>query len=204
MKTKIATTLALLMCCTSGFSATVSLNKGLSPGFTIKDKDGNPIQSYLFIGSFAAAPTTPVDGIYTTTIANFRSFDLVADRISVASGAVVGAVASSWANVPTTPENFNGLQMYLLISNTPDYANATQFGLFTNSPTSLFAANTTTATSTNYSVGTFASNLVVAGAGSKIDNASGADVLKLVTVIPETSTALLGALGALGLLRRRR
>lgn len=184
-------------------AATVALNKGISPGFTVQNKDGQAVTSYLFVGSFATAPTTPVGGDYASILSAFRSFDVVADAITINSGSVIGAVAASWANVPTTAANFNGQQMYLLISNTPDYANATQIGLFTNSPVTNFVADVSTATSSNYNVGTFASNVVVAGAGSKVDNASGADVLRLVAV-PEPSVALLGALGVFGLIRRRR
>jgi len=208
MKSKTITLLVLAASCCAGFAATVALNKGLSPGFTVQNTSGTATASFLFIGSFSTAPTTPLDGNYQTIITSFRSFDVVADAVSIGSGAVIGATAASWANTPSTPANFNGLQMYMLVSNNADYTLATQFGLFTNSPATNFVADTTTATSSNYNVGTFASNVVVAGAGVMVDNATGADVMKLVNVsaaaVPEPSAVLLGAIGALGLLRRRR
>lgn len=203
MKLKFASLLALAATSLGAMGATVALNKGLSPGFTVQNFSGTAVTSYLFIGSFASAPLDPGNGDYGSIISTFRSFDVTADAIVVNSSAVIGAVASSWANIPATPANFNSQQMYMLISNTPDYTQATQFGLFSNSPATFFASDVTGATSTNYNIGTFASNVVVAGAGIKVDNASGADVLRLVAV-PEPSVALLGAFGVLGLLRRRR
>lgn len=183
-------------------AATITLNKGLSPGFNIQDASGASSSGFIFIGTFAGgtAPGTPAGGDYSSVISSFRTFGSVA--APAAGTAISGSVTSS----PATPANFNTLQMYMIVANNSVLGSATQFGLFTNTPSTFFPADTTAAGSFNFNVNVFSALGVVAGAGSLIDNATGADTLRLVNVaaIPEPSVALLGALGLIGLVRRRR
>ena len=182
--------------------ATITLNKGLSPGFNVQNSAGTSTAGFVFIGTFAGgtAPGTPVGGDYTNLISTFQIFGSIATP--VAGTALSGGITAS----PATPANFNTFQMYMIVANNASLAAATQFGLFTNTPATAFPADTLAAGSTNFNVNVFTALGVVAGAGSKIDNATGADTLRLVNVvpIPEPSTALLGLLGVAGLIRRRR
>ena len=196
---KLTLIVAAVMAMASAANAvTITLNKGLSPGFTVQNTAGAATQSFIFIGTYADG-ALPGDTAIPSLISNFLVFGSLAAPI--ASGATIsgggdysGALAAS---------NFNTEKMFMFVADTNNLATATQIGLFGNVPATFFPADVTAGGSFNFNVNTFASLEVIAGAGSKIDNATGADVLRLVAV-PEPSAALLGALGVVAFLRRRR
>lgn len=200
MLKKLTLVVAAVMAMASAANAvTVALNKGLSPGFTVQNAAGNATQSFIFIGTFTGG-TDPAGGTaIPSIISSFKVFGTLAAPI--ASGATIsGGVDYSGA---LAASNFNSLKMFMFVADSANLATATQVGLFGNVPVSSFPADVTAGGSVNFNVNIFANLEAIAGVGSKIDNATGADVVRLVPV-PEPSAALLGAIGVVALLRRRR
>jgi len=186
----------------SAYSATIAINKGVAAGFSLVDSSGQAILAttgFISIGTFASAPTNPGDGNYSSLVSSFIPFG------AVQSNLIPITSATGFVN-QANPLNFNNRQVYLLVGNGTTIANSTQIGLFTQTTPTFFTADITLAGSTNFALTTGNIVSAVAGAGSVVDNATGVDNLKLVslTTVPEPSAALLGALGVLGLLRRRR
>ena len=196
---KLTLVVAAVMAMASANAATIALNKGLSPGFIVQDSTGANIQSFIFIGTYTNG-TNPADGTAPADlVANFKVFGALAAPIA-AAGTISGNVDY---NGVLAASNFNTLKMFMFVANNANLAAATQVGLFGNVPASAFPADVAASGSFNFNVNVFGNVEVIAGAGGKVDNATGADVLRLVA-IPEPSTALLGALGVLALVRRRR
>ena len=209
MKLKIATTFAVLFA-VHGMSdaATIAFNKGLALGFNVKDTTGAAIASTAFFGTFAGgtAPTTPGNGDYTSIIS---SFNVYGTGISVSSGVVLAGNTSNSAANTAIPTTFNTFTIYCIVANNATLSLATQFALVDNTTASFFPADITAAGSTNFTVGALSTIQPVAGAGSLTagtvsPNYNSINMVHVVTAIPETSSALLGAFGVLGLLRRRR
>jgi hypothetical protein len=107
--------------------------------------------------------------------------------------------------------NFNettiiGQTLYTFMGDGGTLATSGSLGLYRHSNT--LAADPVIPPESNYDLKLSGGTLLVGTAGSKVmtitDLAAGPLAYKTITLIPEPSTALLGALGALGLLRRRR
>ena len=187
---------AVLSMASAANAATIALNKGLSPGFTVQNSSGTAIQSFVFVGTFAGGANPSGD---VTQIAS--NFNIFGTAVSIAAGATIsGAVDYSGL---VEDELFETLKIFIVVANSANLATATQIGVFGNTPVTSFPADVTAAGSSNFNVNTFGNVEAIGGFGNKVDNASGADVLTLVPV-PEPSAALLGALGVVALLRRRR
>ena len=89
--------------------------------------------------------------------------------------------------------------MYFIVGNAATKAASTYWGIYSMTTPAFFPANVTAAGSTPVSIATGAAITPLANAGTVTLNS-----FALVPLVPEPSAALLGALGALGLLRRRR
>lgn len=102
--------------------------------------------------------------------------------------------------VATGPTSLNGLPVHLFVGSGTTIANSAEFIILSNNGNPLFPADVTGIAATTFAA-TLSSVLTVVTSQS-------AQLLPNNTInfvaIPEPSTMLLGALGALGLLRRRR
>jgi hypothetical protein len=189
----------------SASAATIAISGGSSTqGFTVTNASGNAIgaSSYFAIGYYTAVPTITNGASLLTAVSNLNIF---------ASG-LTGAgptykMAASFTN--TTVTGADSQQIYFVLGNGTTQANSTQFALFTTSAATLFPANITAAGSTNISLtgATGATTpVMLANAGTATPGSGAPGTIKLVdtVVVPEPSAALLGGLGLLGLLRRRR
>lgn len=167
-------------------AATITLNKGLSPGFMVLDSSGaNAGGTTLFIGTWAGGTEPPTLGADPAgALASFRVF-------GTAAGPAAGApITGSVTTIPGTPADFNTLKMYIVVANSNSLATATQAFVGVNTPATSFPADTTAASSTNFNVNTFANLAPVQAVGSTVNNATGPESLRMVNldVIPEPST----------------
>lgn len=154
----------------------------------------------------------------TPTLANILA--LAADFVSVVNTTIDGNEAgtgiynaSSAANI-TLPAGRNNESFYTFIGNAGSLIGSTSFLLWDHTDTIGPVDTPTTPDSNNLILGTEGSALISGGAASvtiSVDNLGGQPGetatftgIRLFNAIPEPSTALLGAIGALGLLRRRR
>lgn len=204
MKTKsillaIYATAALV--CTSN-AATVTVSRGLgNPGIMFTDMDGTPLAAggyYLAVGSFAEVPVT-IPGDLVSLSAAVASFKIFAYATSPVTGATKGTFTAQLTGVGAPdPSDFNAQEMYFMMGNAPTQAASNQFTIFRLNPARNFPANVTVTGATAVSMPNVSVVDILPGFGVA-DAAT-----NTIRSVPETSVALLGALGALGLLRRRR
>jgi Flp pilus assembly secretin CpaC len=135
---------------------------------------------------------------FTSLLAAVAAFNVFQTVNSPTSGGTIGTITGSFTAVPTNPELFNNRQIYFLVTHTTG-AGAVEHGIFTTAAGTAFPPNAAAVVSTSVTLSSGASITPIAGGGTVEGNN-----LQLVQVIPEPSTALLGLIGALGLLRRRR
>lgn len=184
----------------SASAATIAVSAGLggTSGLVVLNADGIAMtgQTWFAVGSFATAPTIADPKLISTTIGTMNIF---ANGLTAAASPF--KLAQSFTNI-TNPDLFNSKVMYFALGNGTTQQNSTQFALFTMTALTAFPADITGATSVNLTMANVTSVATLANGGVEIDTA-GPDRIRLVGV-PEPSAALLGALGALGLLRRRR
>ena len=146
----------------------------------------------LYLGKYNGAALAP-DATFAEISAGFT----VLSTTAFLDGPAAGYATSG--NVEFTDlQGFGGSQLFVLISNgTNESALITGFGaipLDAAIPNSVaFSLDASNASTLTYLVGGFRADLNAAGGGAVQLNG-----------IPEPSAALLGAIGALGLLRRRR
>ncbi len=109
------------------------------------------------------------------------------------------------------PTSYIGSTVYTLIGNGATFASSTQFALIRH-PEAIIADPASPALPLQYVLDAATGNILLAGSATtttvtnpdlQLSNAT-VNAIRLVNVIPEPSTMLLGAFGALGLLRRRR
>jgi hypothetical protein len=189
----------------SASAATIAVSGGSgNQGFTVTSASGAAIsaQSYFAVGYFTTVPTITDGASLLTAVSNFKTF---------ASGLTGSAspykMAASFTNATVT--GADSQQIYFILGNGTTQANSTQFALFTTSAATLFPANITAASSTNISftgANGATTPVMLSNAGTATVGSGAPGTIKLVdtVVVPEPSAALLGGLGLLGLLRRRR
>lgn len=153
-------------------------------------------------------------GIFATTLPNWATATAsqvlglftALDATPVASGTFTGLFTANDMLSGTYPLNFSGTSAYILVGNAAVLANSTAIAVYStgSSFTAVDGAG-------NANVGLNATNAAnwVYGITRSVTTqptvTSGAYTTGVqLTSIPEPSAALLGALGALGLLRRRR
>jgi hypothetical protein len=204
MKIKSLLIAIALTACSSAVTLNVGTGFGTGVGIIAQTSNGTDLTSggyYIGLGTFASAPAT---GTQSQLISAVGGFQELTSATSPTSGGTQGKIAGSFVSINT---DFNSKPIYFLIGNAATKAASTEFAIFTMSPATSFPAAMGGSGATAITVGNINQINTFAGAGTEIDSASGvSDRVKLasVVVIPETSTSLLGALGALALLRRRR
>ena len=157
---------------------------------------------YAQAGIFTTLPTWASDSA-STVLSNFTSITANAITNATYTGAFTGTLTNVLAAYAT---GFSGADAYMVVGNNATLANSTAIAVYhlagqVFTPTVGGIASVTIA-------GTVAANWVygkpvAVTTQSTVPTASYANGIQL-TSVPEPSAALLGALGALGLLRRRR
>lgn len=192
MKTKVL----LFVACTAGLvsiseAATINLTRGIgNPGVGIGLADGGYA---IQVGTYASDPTPLMGSMELVNL-----FQMFAAGTSPTSGATKGLITgsfSSLANGPgQAPSMFNNKQIYVMVGDAPTIAASSAFGIFAFTTTYNFPPDVTVtgATSVTLSNPTVMRPLLGDVVGGNF------------VLVPEPATALLGALGVLGLLRRRR
>jgi hypothetical protein len=193
MKTKIASSILFAAALVSANATTIA-GSGGTAGSQFVTSAGTfltPTNAAVQVGSF-------IDNVFTQFA--------IADATPISFGTTV-SLQGRWLgnfsdNQALTAAPFNGLQVWFKITTTADGGGEAYFGSTSNFPTNgggvgdslnvLGSTLTTFRDSVHPGTAAFA-------AGGGFTNGS-----VTVGVVPEPSAALLGALGALGLLRRRR
>jgi len=209
MKYKLIIGLSLAMLASSN-AATVAVGGVISgsTGIVGVTKSGTALTSggyYIACGSFSSAPAILAD--FSNLNATVDSMNIFATLTSpTAVGNTLATITGSFVSTGGGNASlYNGKSIYFVIGNGSSRANSTDFAVFTTATDIKFAADVTQTTSTSVSFGSINNTVMVANGGTEIDNISPAkDQIQMVSAVPEASTALLGAIGALGLLRRRR
>jgi hypothetical protein len=207
MKYKIVIGLLLSAVCYSG-AATVNIG-GVISGATglVASVEGTPLSGggyYIGVGSFDTVPVIPAG---TKDISSFvTTMNLFASNLSpTAVGNTQGTIVGAFAGIGgANPSKFNNKQIYVVVGNAATALASTHWAIMTTTTNILFPADVTTSSTATISFGSIANSVMVPNAGTEIDNTSPVKDRIALVGVPEPSAALLGALGALGLLRRRR
>ncbi len=181
------------------FSATSGL-VGVSASGSVLSDGGY----YIGVGSFTSVPTISSD--YSNLGAAVASMNVFASLTSpTATGNTKGTITGAFAATGGGNASlFNGKQIYFVIGNGSTVANSTDFAIFTTANNTSFPADVTGSGTAAVTFSSITNSVVLSNGGSEDAAGSARDQIKMVSAIPEASTALLGAIGALGLLRRRR
>lgn len=170
-------------------AATITVSAGLpAQGVT-------PLSTGLVVANFFSAV-----GTWDAGTSSFTTF--------ATSLADTGEVSNAFT--ATGPSTFNGAVIALFVGTGNSIATSgTNWAVFTSTANTLFPPDVSAATGVTFSATTPAA-LNVVGRGNPLGafTAGGVSTNNFsfdgIAVIPEPSAALLGAIGALGLLRRRR
>lgn len=197
-------------------------NNGSAP---LAHNTGVAVAGYFSLADTAVATlattfmTAPTQENWSSILASFTGLT-TPKTIGVTLSGTNLAGFYSQSNSATNPSAFAGQALYTLVGNASTLATSTEVAMFIhNDAADLIKATDTATTPASYSL-TFGTEQAansgtnrqlirgVAGAAT-YSFAVGANnftvnTSPLRTVVPETSTSLLGALGALALLRRRR
>lgn len=213
----------------SASAASYTFNNGASSTASgISDLAGNTFQgastagvAYATGGGTAAGPGVVGIGIFSTdSLAGLGASALIADFTNLTGVTNTFATAGAFgtrgtfniaaSGVTIAGSAFENKNMYLFAGNGTTFANSTQF-LVVKMALQFLASDdsipTATAETFRPSGGTAATTLLL---GTNVANVQTTNTDASVTPgwamvsVPESSTALLGALGALALLRRRR
>ena len=206
MKNKLYALLLVAGLTEASSAATVAIARsGAGTGIQAQTSAGVNLTGgnyFIGVGTYLVAPSITDQASFVDAVTNFSLFGSALSPVPTATtaGLIIGSITA-------TNTAFNSALLYMLIGNGTTKANSTEFAIIQGtSPAWTFAPNVALAGSTTYTLANASQFAVVGVAGTEIDNLTGADGLQLRTlaVIPEPSAALLGAIGALGLLRRRR
>jgi len=187
-------------------AATIAVGRGGSTnGYTTFTAGGTNLSLtggfYFSVGTFATEPviTTPASLLSALT----NQYSEFAAITTPTSGATIGSLTGSFV---ATNSAFNSVPMYFVVGNGVDKASSTQFAILKGDPTAFaFPASAGSPSgAASITLSGAATSSPLANAGTELEILNLPDSLTLVDTIPEPSVALLGAFGALGLLRRRR
>jgi hypothetical protein len=205
MKKIYLTLFAVAGMASSAQAVTVQTGIGFNVGINTLDAFSSAVvtTSYQFaVGTFATEPAA--DAPLTVAWAAFSEFTRATVAANAAGGKIVapgnGAIAATAS--AANAEKFNTKVAYMFIGNGATLEASTQYAVIKGSTlTWTFPADTTGAASFNAIASNFGAITTVVG--TKIDNATGADSLRLVGIPEPTSMVLLVGSLALGLRRRR-
>ena len=190
-------------------AATISLTRGTGNPGIIASLEGTSLTAggyYVAVGTYTTSGTTQVPLITTdpaSLLAAVAAFDTFASLVAPIGGSTIGTITGSFTSLGNvggnTPADFNLKPIYFLVGNAATAAGSTAWGIFSMTTSSAFPADVTAAGSTPVSIPRGASITPLMNAGIVTG-----DTFALVNTVPEPSAVFLGAIGALGLLRRRR
>ena len=205
MKKTLLTLLGILSVATCNAS-TVSLSKGLNPGFNIQSSAGVVLTNFtILVGAFDMNPIAPTALTLKALLAT-TAFSEFGRATAPAGGLVTASITRNDFSTGPAASAFNGKNIYAVIMDSTTSAASNQFGLITVDTTSpagtwVFPADTTSALVTTNAPTGLLTNFATQ-VGSEIDNATGPETLRL-QVVPEASTSFLVLL-SVGLLARRK
>lgn len=193
----------------SADAATIAVGRGIGNPGIIASASGVPLATggyYIATGTFTnGAGVTEVPVIttdFSSLLAAVAAFDVFTSALAPATGTTTGTITGSFASTGgATPTVFNLKPIYFLVGNGTTQANSTAFGIFGLTTSTNFPADVAATVSTSLTLANGTSIVPLNNAGTVTQNSFG---LVSSAPIPEPSAALLGAIGALGLLRRRR
>ena len=198
MKSKF---IALFSCLMLGGlnAASISLSNFDGVNFTgVLDSQGQVLTSgVVVLGAFSVEPTSIAD-IFGP------NFTQAGNSLSVGANSFFQGNVNTGALV--AGDDFVGNVVYVVIGNGVDLGSSTDFLIWksTNSPISdVFVADNPVGGPDTVNVTSIAGELSV-GQTTTFDFGNGTSTAFQLVAIPEPSTFLLGAVGVLGLLRRRR
>ena len=212
---KAFTKIVLITLATAGFSqAAVTITcknfNTLAVGIPVLDGSGNALTAgnrSWSIGFYA-----PGFNFATATAADLKSAtNFTQFGVSSTTFGLNGLFnASIVASLPANDATYTGKTIYTVVGNNTTLATSTEFAVFTSGAT--FPVVDAGGTGIGASTTVLAANVVFGKAlvapvtqpNGSSTFPQGVEVGATNTLIPEPSAALLGALGALGLLRRRR
>ena len=207
----VSSTHAALITLNNGASATASGIRTIE-GLTFRGETTAGAELGGTNGGLSAGPGTIAFGIFTTTIdqstTDFSTFVPFGNILTFAAGGAFGnrSVFSLPQNVTVAGSQFAGQNIILFAGNGTTFANSDQ-GLVVDTGIAFNSVSDGSPTPTTFTVRPSNSTVLF---GSVVPNVFTTNTDTSVTEgwqmapIPEPSAALLGALGALGLLRRRR
>jgi hypothetical protein len=184
-----------------GQAASITVGKGFGQGVNVLPTVGSDaITTFSFaIGTFAAEPAA--NASFADLVASFKEFGRTSTPL-VNVGNTIIAVSSPFTAAPANAIDFNGKPIYILVG-TDGLVNSTQYAVVKAlNPAAgkwLFPANVAIADAGDAPMNSAVNFQAVIG--TRIDNASGVDSLRLIPE-PTSMVLLLGSL-ALGLRRRR-
>ena len=212
MKIKIAFA-AALMAMASNASAAVYVVSNVATGYGNTDAliqlEDNSLSTggIAALGYFSGSPSGDLANI-ATTIADFT---ILGSALTGSYGESLGGSFAGYVDTVVQgaaviePSSLIGKSLYFFVGNASTLAASTQWALvqvatiFSDDPTEqTYVAQPYGLTPIIGTIGSYTGN------PSIIEGTDTFTTLKLVSAVPEPTTALLGAFGALGLLRRRR
>lgn len=195
--------LVCLLTVSAAQAATVSVSAGFgaTSGMVVQNSAGTAIgaQSWFAAGTFAVVPTV-IAGDAASFLNAVNSFSIFSS--SLTQPAAPFKIAQSFSGT-TNGATFNNQPIWFILGNGVNKDSSTEFAIFTTANNTLFPADIAQPGGPNITLANVGAIKMLNNVGTAVDLA-GPDAIRLAVAIPEPSTMLLGALGALGLLRRRR
>jgi hypothetical protein len=160
---------------------------------------------YIGVGTFSMIPEVRDPASLAAAVSAFSEF---ARSTAPTSGGTAGTITGSFSSFGgATPATFNSREIFVVVGNQSTRETSTEFAILRGTPAWTFAGDVTAADSTAVVIQSVNSFDTLSGAGTEVDpGATGQDrvALALAVVVPEPSSIVLLAMGALGLIRRRR
>jgi len=192
----------------SASASTVAMAKGLSAGFNVTSPTGTVLTNFTM--SFGAFATNPAAGITAaqlkTLLTTTTSFSEFAAATAPVGGLLTASVTNNtFAAGTPQPAAFNGKNIYVVVMDGATATASNAFSLITLDTTSpagtwVFPADVTSAlVTTNAPSATTTSFLTVLG-----NEIAGTPNSLQLSAVPEPTVSLMGLIGAIGFLARRR
>lgn len=186
---------------TAAVTANIIANAAGAGFYKTASGDALPSGSLLRVGTLNLAAFNLLS---TTQQADYATVNALFTEIATVTASATGTFLKTGEVI--TGEAAQGAQLYTWVFNAATAGAATQYGIFSsNNALWKVPADPGSATLSNANfTGSSGQNLFGTGFQATGTGTGTNALLKSLTVVPEPSAALLGAIGALGLLRRRR